>query len=225
MERAEQTGVAIFDLDKTLTVRSTYTPFILFAAKRRPLRFLHAPRLVFLALLMLLGVIKRDDVKIAMWRAVISGMSHVQAQALGTDFAKHWVRTALRPGAREVIARHKAAGDQLVLASAAVDIVADPFARLLGFDDIVATRTAWGADGRATGAFDGLNCYGGEKLLRVKAVIGNAAPAKSAAYSDHITDLPLLTWAMDGFAVNPHKPLADIALAEGLTILEWGGKP
>lgn len=224
MAQTEKTGVAIFDLDKTLTLRSTYTPFILFAAKRRPLRFLHAPQLLFLALLMQLGLRRRDDVKNAMWRAVIGGMKRDQAEDLGTTFAKHWVRSALRPGARETIAAHKMAGDRLVLASAAVDIVAEPFARLLGFDDVVATHTEWAADGRATGAFSSLNCYGQEKLIRVKSVLGDTPPTESAAYSDHVTDLPLLTWAKNGFAVNPHKPLAEVAAANGLKMLDWGKK-
>jgi phosphoserine phosphatase len=111
------------------------------------------------------------------------------------------------------------------LASAAVDIVAEPFARLLRFDDVVATRTEWDVSGKATGGFVGLNCYGDEKLVRVKTLLGESAPPRSAAYSDHVTDVPLLTWAHTGYAVNPHRPLAEVAAAHGLIVLDLDAPP
>lgn len=214
-------GVAIFDLDKTLTVRSSYTPFILFVARQRPLRFLYAPRLLFLGLMMLLGLRHRDDVKAEMWRAVLGGLDRADTEAMGAAFAKHWSSTALRQNAQTIIARHKSSGDRLVLATAAVDLVAAPFGKALGFDDIVATKSAWTKDGKLAAEFDGLNCYGQEKLRRVQALLGDDVPDHSIAYSDHVTDLPLLTWASIGVAVNPHAPLAEVASAHGLRVEDW----
>jgi len=214
-------GMAIFDLDKTLTVRSSYTPFILFVARRRPLRFLHAPRLLFLGLMLLLGLRHRDDVKAEMWRAVLGGLDRTATEAMGADFAKHWAEAALRQNAKTVIDRHKSAGDRLVLATAAVDLVAAPFGKALGFDDIVATRSAWTRDGKLAAEFDGLNCYGDEKLRRVQMLLGDTAPEHSTAYSDHVTDLPLLTWAAHGVAVNPHAALAEVVSDHGLQVEDW----
>lgn len=214
-------GVAIFDLDKTLTVRSSYTPFILFVARRRPLRFLHAPRLLFLGLMLLLGLRQRDDVKAEMWRAVLGGLDRADTEAMGAAFAEHWSSTALRQNAKLVIDRHKAASDRLVLATAAVDLVASPFGKALGFDDIVATRSAWTRDGRLDSEFDGLNCYGSEKLRRVQMLLGDEASEHSTAYSDHVTDLPLLTWAARGIAVNPHAALAEVASDHDLQVEDW----
>lgn len=214
-------GVAIFDLDKTLTVRSSYTPFIVFVARRKPLRFLHAPRLLFLGLMLALGLRRRDDVKAEMWRAVLGGLNRSEAEELGAAFAKHWAQATLRAKAKAVIDRHRIAGDQLVLATAAVDLVAAPFGKALGFDDIVATRSACTRDGKLAAEFDGLNCYGVEKLRRVQILLGEHAPDQSTAYSDHVTDLPLLTWAAHGVAVNPHAALATVASDHSLQVEDW----
>ena len=107
-----------------------------------------------------------------------------------------------------------------------MDLIAEPFAAALGFDETVATRTAWTAAGRVGRGFDGLNCYGAEKLVRVQAALGpDIDPGAVTAYSDHVTDLPLLTWAGLGVAVNPHPPLAAAAASHNLRVEDWGVAP
>jgi phosphoserine phosphatase len=41
------------------------------------------------------------------------------------------------------------------------------------------------------------------------------------AYSDHVSDAPLLDYADEGFAANPHEPLAKLAQVKGWPILRW----
>ena len=41
------------------------------------------------------------------------------------------------------------------------------------------------------------------------------------AYSDHVSDAPLLEWADQGFAVNAHGPLQTLAAARGWPLLDW----
>jgi phosphoserine phosphatase len=41
------------------------------------------------------------------------------------------------------------------------------------------------------------------------------------AYSDHVSDAPLLEWADEAFAVNAHGPLRALAGAKGWPTLEW----
>jgi phosphatidylglycerophosphatase C len=215
-------GTAIFDLDKTLTVRGCFTPFALFAAKKHPSSFISLPSILLAASASYFGFYQRDEVKLLIWRKVFGGLSREKIEALGTEFGEIWAKNELRQETRVVLKRHKAAGDRLVLATAAMDIVAEPFGQLLGFDEIISTRTAWNADRYTSGTFDGLNCHGEEKLRRVKNALGDIDPARATAYSDHITDLPLLLWVANGVAVNPHKPLRDAAGRHGLRIEDWG---
>jgi phosphatidylglycerophosphatase C len=214
-------GTAIFDLDKTLTVRGCFTPFALFAAKKHPSSFISLPSILLAASANSLGFYQRDELKLLIWRKVIGGLDRAQIEALGTEFGETWARNELRRETRAVLKRHKAAGDRLVLATAAMDMVAEPFGKSLGFDEIISTRTAWTADGHVSGKFDGRNCYGEEKLRRVKNALRNIDPRGTTAYSDHITDLPLLLWVANGVAVNPHQPLRDAAGRHGLRIEDW----
>ena len=214
-------GVAIFDLDRTLTRRGCFTPFILYVAIRRPRRFLSFLRIILAAICSFGGFYRRDDVKLLMWQEVLGGLPREEAIALGNTFAKVWIQNELRRQTKTNIKKHQEAGDRLILATAAMDIIADPIGRTLGFDDIISTRTHWTAEGRVSGNFDGRNCYGEEKLRRVKLTLGDLAPSKTSAYSDHITDLPVLLWAENGIAVNPHRPMRDAAGRHGLRIEDW----
>ena len=214
-------GIAIFDLDRTLTKRSCFTPFILYVAIRRPRRLLSFHRIILAAICNIVGLYKRDDIKLLMWREVLGGLPREEAEDLGNTFAKIWIQNELRRQTKKNIKKHQEAGDQLILATAAMDIIADPIGRALGFDDIISTRTHWTAEGCVSGNFDGRNCYGEEKLRRVKLTLGDLAPSKTLAYSDHITDLPILLWVENGTAVNPHRPLRDAAGRHGLRIEDW----
>jgi phosphatidylglycerophosphatase C len=215
-------GTAIFDLDRTLTVRGCFTPFALFAAKQNPSSFISLPSILLAATASSFGFYQRDDLKLLIWRKALGGLSRTRIEALGTEFGETWARNELRRETKAVLNRHQEAGDRLVLATAAMDIVAEPFGRLLGFDQIISTRTAWTIDGHVSGTFDGLNCHGEEKLRRVKNALRDIDTARAAAYSDHITDLPLLLWVANGVAVNPHQPLRDAAGRHGLRIEDWG---
>lgn len=218
--------VAIFDLDRTLTTRGVFMPFALHLAARRPGRLVALPELLLAGALYRVKLRERDAVKALIWRRMLAGLSRDAAMALGDAYGRRWAVTALRRQAADVVARHRQAGDRLMLATAAMDLVAEPFGRALGFDEVVATRTGWTADDRVADAFDGLNCYGEEKLRRVLEALGaDADPAEAVAYSDHVTDLPLLAWAGQGVAVNPHPPLAEAAAANGLEIQDWDVAP
>ena len=215
-------GIAIFDLDRTLTVRGCFTPFALYVARKHLSRFRWLPSILLTAAGSSLGFCQRDDVKLLIWRKVLGGLPREEAEAIGAEFGNTWAENELRHETRSVLKRHRAAGDRLVLATAAMDIVAEPFGRLLGFDQIISTRTAWTVDGHVSGTFDGKNCYGEEKLRQVKLALRDIDPAKASAYSDHVTDLPLLLWVANGVAVNPHKALQDAAGRHGLRIEDWG---
>ena len=56
------------------------------------------------------------------------------------------------------------------------------------------------------------------------AALGNGSGHR-IAYSDHVSDMPLLDWASEAgeaIAVNPSAKLQKVARARGLTIVDWG---
>ena len=222
------TDLAIYDMDRTVTRRPTYTPFLLHCAMRRaPWRMLFIP---LVALSMLAYVIRLID------RAKLKEINHhlllgrtIQARELKPlveSFADRQVGSNIRPGARKAISRDKSEGRRVVLATASYRLYADAIAERLGFDDVIGTGSLIGLDERVHANILGENCYGPAKLRMIadwversglKGVHGHVR-----FYSDHVSDQPAFEWADEPVAVNPHGKLRRLAEQRGWAIEDWG---
>jgi len=129
------------------------------------------------------------------------------------------------PGARAQIAADKAAGYQLVLATASQRFSAGLIGEALGFDAVIASENIVNPDGTTSAAPLGANCYGAEKLRRIKAWLESVGISRDAAhvrfYSDHVSDAPCLAYADEPFAINAHAPLRALAARKGWPVLTW----
>ena len=217
-------GTAIFDLDRTITRAPTWTWFLIHVNGRKPRFFGQLGLIVLRMIAYKLRLVPRTSIKAAGLRT-LSGHSRAQLQAKADAFVAGVLANGLRPGAVSAIKAHKARGDRLVLVSAAVDVVAEPLARALGFDDVICTRLTWPADGSGP-VLDGANCYGAEKHRRIAQLQAqNPFSHPTYAYSDHVSDLDLLTAADHGFAVNPSSRLRRVAKAHGLEVVDFEASP
>lgn len=212
----------VFDLDRTVTKWGTFTPFLLFAARGRPLKYLLAGPLLLAALGYKLGLISRGRLKELMLTAVLGGATRDEVAALAAAFVERRVNPGLRPGALRAIAAHRAEGCYLILATASFEFYVERLGHQLGFDRVVATRSLWDEGGRLVGRIDGENCYGAEKLRRLEeALPGLSADYRVVAYSDSHADEPLLRWADRGIAVNPTRRLRRRAQAGDFELVDW----
>lgn len=111
----------------------------------------------------------------------------------------------LQPYATKVFEEHRANGLKVVLATTTPRDLIEPFAQLLGFDDVIATTYAVDADGNYTGELDGVYVWSRGKRDAVKAwASANGIDlAGSFAYSDSVFDEPLLTSVGNPVCVNP----------------------
>src|SRR5947209_7628961 len=137
------------------------------------------------------------------------------AEGLGDDLA----RTAL-PGARWLLDRHLGAGDFCVIASASPQPLVEAAARALGAQRAVGTR-AEVCEGRFTGRLEGPFCHGRGKLARLRVELGPADLSRASAYSDSMSDLPLLSAAGAPVAVNPDRRLRREARTQGWPVLTF----
>ncbi len=214
-------GTAIFDLDRTLTRRGTWTRFMVRVNRQRIRFWLHLPLLGVHAVLYKLGFSSRLAVK-QHGLTTLRWASRAHLEQMAEAFAADEIATGLRTEARNVLAAHRAAGDRLVLATAAADLTAVPIGRALGFDLILATLLEWSGQGHLTGRLDGANCYGEAKLQRVREADSEHGFARPVtAYSDHVSDLPFLAWADTGVAVNPSRGLRRVASSSGFVLADW----
>jgi len=215
-------GAAIFDLDRTLTKRGTWMRFISFANSGQSSLLMGMPLLAAQAIAYKAGWATRTSVKERSIALFLSKYSREQLERAAEDFAEREVRDGLRTKARSVIEKHRAEGDVLTIVSAAADLVVLPIARRLGIDHVICTRLRWKEDARLDSRLDGPNCYGAEKLERIRKTWGaEHSYSRVTAYSDHISDLGLLLWADRGVAVNPSKSLLQAAKRKGLEIENW----
>ena len=123
----------------------------------------------------------------------------------------------VQPYARGVLAEHREAGHLLVLTTTTPSDLVAPFAALLGFDHVLATR--YGARRAATpGASTATSC--GRRASSPPSGVGRRRTkvdlSQSHAYSDSVFDLPLLGAVGHPHAVNPDRRLRAVArLAAG----------
>ena len=220
--------LAIYDMDKTVTPRPTYTAFLLHVASRRaPWRLLLLPLVALSLLAYGLRLIDRAKLKEINHHLLIGHRVPLsELKPLVESFADRQVATNVRPGARAAIARDKAEGRRLVLATASYRLYADAIARRLGFNDVIGTGSVIGLDERVHAKIDGENAYGQAKMRMIadwveksglKGVHGHVR-----FYSDHVSDQPAFEWSDEPVAVNPHGKLRRLAETKGWAVEDWG---
>lgn len=220
-------GLAIYDMDRTVTRRATYTPFLIYAARRlAPWRLALAPVVVVLMLAYVAGLIDRGRLKEVNYRLLVGrGVPPERLDAVIEGFADHQLATNILPGARASLAADKADGRKLVLATASYRLYAAAIARRLGFDDVIATETQIDDQGWTIERIDGENCYGAAKLAMIQAWLEREGLDRDAVhirfYSDHVSDAPVHHWSDEAFAANPHDRLVRLAAVEGWEVLDW----
>ena len=222
------TDLAVYDMDRTVTRRATYTPFLLHCAVRRaPWRLLLLPAVVLSMLAYVLGLIDRAKLKEINHHLLLGRTIHPRELArLVESFAEKQLAANIRPGARAAIARDKADGRRLVLATASYRLYADAIAERLGFNDVIGTGSIIGLDDRVHARIAGENCYGPAKLRMIADWVEKSglkgAHGHVRFYSDHVSDQPAFEWADEPVAVNPHGKLRRLATERGWAIEDWG---
>lgn len=188
--------VAAFDFDGTLVPGDSLLPFVWRAAGRR--RFLnavarHGPRV---ALATVAKVGNRDAAKAAFVSTALRGLPVSDLVASGVEFS-HRLESRLHPAALERIAWHRTQGHELVMISASLLLYLEPLANRLGFAAVLATALEVDSTGHLTGALDGLNVRGPEKVARLQRYLDGRRP-QLWAYGDSAGDRELLAAADHG---------------------------
>ena len=121
--------------------------------------------------------------------------------------------------ALDLIDSHRAAGHKVFIVSASPAEIVGPLAQYLGVEHTISTRAEIDSDGRYTGGVE-FYAYGPYKAEAVRelAITDDIDLAESFAYSDSITDLPMLEAVGHPVVVNPDRDLRRIALERGWEI-------
>ncbi len=125
--------------------------------------------------------------------------------------------------ARELVDRHRAAGDVCVIITATNSFVTTPIAREFGIDNLIATEPEQ-KDGEFTGNVADVPCFREGKITRLDNWLAERgwsldSFADSTFYSDSLNDLPLLCKVKHPVAANPDPTLRAHAEQHGWRII------
>ncbi|APG63604.1 hypothetical protein LPB140_05310 [Sphingorhabdus lutea] len=220
-------NIAIYDMDKTVTRKATYAHFICHMVTHlAPWRFILSPLLIFAIILYGLKIWQRKELK-----------QFIFAIMIGNKIAPEKIAPLLESYGEKVIANNiywqiaermreeKEQGYVHVLATASFELYVHPIARRLGFDAVIGTKLQRDSHGNILAKLAGENCYAMEKIPRIEQWMKSRNFDKNQSfirgYSDHVSDAPLLDFADEAFATNPHGPLHQLAVEKGWAILDW----
>jgi len=214
--------VIVFDLDGTITKRDTYLPFLVGYLLRNPRRIIRTLHLPFALILFFLGVRDNSWLKRIFLHACLGGLSRKSLAPWVMLFTNSLLNSGLRDGAINTLQKYIDNNDEVVLATASLDIYVNEIAAALGFKHVVNTQVEWDCEDRLTGGFLTNNCYGKEKLKRVvEWMRAHQYETVDIAFSDHHSDLPLLIYAIQSIAVNPNSKLLEITKTKAIKVESW----
>lgn len=144
-------------------------------------------------------------------------LEQVVAEAMATT-----IEPAIYAEALDLIEAHHRAGHDVVIVSASTEETVLPIARLVGADRAVASRMEVDDDGRFTGRVERSLMHD----AKVPALEADAAEhgidlASSWAYSDSVSDLPMLQAVGHPVAVNPDRDLRRHATEAGWPVRDF----
>jgi HAD superfamily hydrolase (TIGR01490 family) len=217
-------AAAFFDLDKTIIAKSSVLAFGKFFYREGLLSRRAIVRSAYAQVLyMLVGAdeSKMEEVREAML-AITRGWNQEHVASIVRETLDEVVTPIIYAEAVELIDEHKANGRKVVIVSSSPYEVVQPLARYLGADDAIATRAKLDADGNYTGELS-FYAYGPHKAsaIREMAARDGLDLGASYAYSDSITDVPLLEAVGHPVVVNPDRDLARHAREQGWEIRQF----
>lgn len=217
-------AAAFFDLDKTVVAKSSTLAFGRELYREGMIsRGVMAKGVYGQVVYQLLGADEErmERIRLALLE-LIAGWESNRIQQLVRETLAQVIDPLVYQEALELFAEHRQAGRDLYLVSSSGEEVVTPLAEHLGVDHVIATRAGVDRMGRYDGTLE-FYCYGQSKADAITAEAARRLIdlAASYAYSDSITDLPMLEAVGHPVAVNPDKELRAVATERGWWIRDF----
>jgi len=152
----------------------------------------------------------------------------VRSEAAHAQFMLQVVQPGIKPQAMELVQKHQAAGDTVVITTATNEFVTRPIATAFGVPELLAIELERdekpGGSGWYTGEIRGVPSFREGKVTRMEQWLKERGlgwdQVHTTFYSDSINDVPLLEKADVPVATNPDERLRALATERQWRILD-----
>ena len=191
--------LAIFDFDKTITKKDSLIDFLIYINGTK--RFIYG---IFKCsknlLLYKLKLISNKQAKESVLTQFFKGLSINDIIAAGDIYAERRLPSILNSKALERINYHMMNKHKLVIVSASAKYWFQKWAYINGFTNIISTELE-NQNNTLTGKINGNNCYGPEKVTKLKEFINLKEFDYIYAYGDSHGDKELLELANESYLI------------------------
>ncbi|MFD3457320.1 HAD family hydrolase [Streptomyces sp. NPDC058691] len=214
---------AFFDLDKTVIAKSSTLAFSRPFYQGGLINRRAVLRTAYAQFVYLLGGADHDQME--GMRKYLSelcrGWNVQQVREIVAETLHDLIDPIIYDEAASLIEEHHLAGRDVVIVSASGAEVVEPIGEMLGADHVVATRMTV-EDGRYTGRIDHY-VYGPAKAEAIARLADSEGYdlERSFAYSDSVTDIPMLEAVGHPYAVNPDRGLRREAVSREWPVLTF----
>jgi len=212
---------AFFDLDKTIIAKSSTLAFSKPFQAGGLISRSAVLRSAYAQFVYLVGGADHDQMeKMRLFMSsLVAGWDVATVREIVAETLHHVVDPIVYDEAVGLIAEHQAAGRDVVIVSASGTEVVEPIGALLGADHVIASELEE-VDGAYTGEISRY-VYAEEKAVAIRALAEQRGYdlADCYAYSDSVTDVPMLEIVGHAHAVNPDRELRKAAAARGWPVL------
>lgn len=214
---------AFFDLDKTLISRSSTLAFVPSFYRYGLINGVQAARGALAHLVFrLVGADHKQMERIKEQVAKLCcGWPVERVTEIVTAHLADTIGPIIYAEARRLLDSHLAEGRDVIIVSTSGQEMVGPIGAMLGASEIIATRMRH-TDGHYTGELE-FYAYGEAKAIRIRELSAERGYRLDDcyAYSDSVTDLPMLEAVGHPYAVNPDRHLRKIAAERGWPVLAF----
>ena len=166
-----------------------------------------------------------DEVSLALRERIATSLAGTRVrdlERLGADVLAG-ILPRIYPKMLAVAHAHQDEGRRALIVTAASQELAEVLARVLALDGGIGSQLSEVSGGVYTGQPAGLFIYGAEKARAIEELARREQIdlARSYAYSDSASDLPMLRLVGHPVAVNPDRELARVARQQGWAVLRF----
>ncbi|UNK16605.1 HAD-IB family hydrolase [Paenibacillus sp. N3/727] len=204
--------VALFDVDKTIIQKDSMFQFLLFGLQKKPSSFYLIFLIGIYSVFYKLKWMKAERAKSSYFRFI----NYMNEQDL-EHFFNTMVKPYIYPEALMEMNNKKEDGYHILLVTASPYAYMKYFNQFDEVDGVIGTNLVKRGE-QFTHMIAGNNCKGQEKVTRIKSYLKEKGIMidydQSCAYSDSVSDMPMLQLVNQKYMINRHKHTAG---CEGLT--------